>query len=141
MNNAQKNLRIARIAHIAFCFSAILYILVPLLVIRVPQGPAPREIVFALGVVAFASLGAALFFRARLVQPSSEKLVVSPDDAGAAKQWRAGVILSLVFCESVILFGLALRVLGAGWNVAGVFYAVGIVLMLLWTPKLDLPPQ
>jgi hypothetical protein len=51
------------------------------------------------------------------------------------------VILSLVFCESVILFGLALRVLGAGWNVAGVFYAVGIVLMLLWTPKLDLPPQ
>jgi len=141
VNNAQKNLQIARIAHIALFLSAILYILVPILVIRVPQQPAPREIVFTLGVMAFASLGAALFFRTRLVQPSTENLVRSPDDAGAAKQWRAGVILSLVFCESIILFGMVLRILGAGWNVAGVFYAVGIVLMLLWTPKLDMPPE
>ncbi len=42
-------------------------------------------------------------------------------------------------CNAVPLFGLLLKFLGASWNVAGPFFAVGILLMLVWTPRLELP--
>ena len=95
-------------------------------------------VVLAFGLVALTSLGISLFFRRRIVQPAAERLSNNPEDSLAARRWRSGVLVSLVFCESVVLFGLALRFTGAGWNVCGVFYAVGIFFLLLWTPKLGL---
>lgn len=50
------------------------------------------------------------------------------------------MILSFVFSETIILFGLALRILGVPWKLAGLFYAVGTLLLLACTPKLDLLP-
>lgn len=92
------------------------------------------------GVIALSTWMAGFFIRIRMVKPAEEALRSNPEDGAAAARWRMGVVLSLTFCETVLLFGFALKILGASWNVCGVFYGVGIFFLLLWAPRLELPP-
>ena len=62
-----------------------------------------------------------------------------PNDPAALNQWRLGMIGSFVFAETIALLGFVLRFLGAQWKIAGSFFAFAILLMLLWTPRLDVP--
>lgn len=144
MNIAQTTLRRMRIIHGVFLLAAILYIWVPFVAVHNNGRTVTREFVatfsLALGVMVLCIIGLAAYFRSRYVHPSSEKLRDNPDDAEAAGNWRKGIVLSLVFCESIVLYGLVMRILGVGWNISGIFYAVGILLMLVWTPRLELPP-
>jgi len=137
---AQKTLRIMRVLHAALLLAAVLYVLLPLLVIKGAMHPPDAVIPLAFGMSALPALGVALFYRRRFVQPASEALCANPDDAAAAGRWRQGVLISLVCCESVVLFGLALRFIGGSWNLCAIFYVVGIFLMLAWVPRLELPP-
>jgi len=41
-------------------------------------------------------------------------------------------------CESVALFGFVLRMLGGTLLISAPFYVVAILLMLLWTPRLEI---
>ena len=50
----------------------------------------------------------------------------------------AKVILS-AHAETIALFGFALKWLGASWLIAGPFFALAFLLLLAWTPRLDLP--
>jgi F0F1-type ATP synthase membrane subunit c/vacuolar-type H+-ATPase subunit K len=139
MTLAQKNLRSLRIIHIAFLFAAVAYLAVPFLAPPSGSQPPPAAVVIGISVVGFSTWAAGIFIRTRMVQPAEDVLRNNPEDAAAVGRWRMGVILSLVFCESVVLFGLALRFVGASWNVCGVFYGVGIFFLLAWTPRLELP--
>jgi hypothetical protein len=141
MNLARKILRETRIFHVALLFATILYFAFLTLVIKVRSQSASQIFPVVIGFAALTSLAAASFLRSRQLPSSSEALRDNPEDVPAARRWRAGVITSLVFCESVVLFGLVLRLIGVSWNVSAIFYAVGILVMLAWTPKLDLPPQ
>jgi F0F1-type ATP synthase membrane subunit c/vacuolar-type H+-ATPase subunit K len=140
MSAARVALRGAKLLHGVFLLSAILYVWVPTMIRHDASREVPRAVAFTLGLAALSNIGVAIFFRRRMVQPAAERLKRNSEDGGAAKLWRGGVIVSLVFCESIILFGLALRFLGANWSVCGIFYAVGIFLMLAWTPRLELLP-
>lgn len=139
MNAAEKALRNARMLHAGFFLASIAYILVPLVVIKTQTKEVNSVIVGMIFFFAVSDLAIAIFFRARLVNPVAGTLAQNPDDAGAAAKWSRGVILSLIFCTTTIMFGLALRILGASWNVCGLFFVTGILLLLAWTPKLDLP--
>ena len=141
MTLAERNFRSLRIIHIAFLFAAIAYLVVPFVAAPQSQQSPPAVMVISIGAMAFSTLAGAFFVRARLVQPANEMLRNNPEDASAAGRWRMGVILSLVFCESVVLFGLVLRFIGASWNVCGVFYGVGIFFLVAWTPRLEFPPS
>ena len=78
-----------------------------------------------------------LILRARMVRAAEEALRLHPDDAQALNRWRAGTLGLLVLTESVALSGVALRIMGSSfWDVVP-FYAGAILLMLLWTPRLD----
>jgi len=141
MNAAQKALRASRILHLCFLIAAVVYMLVPFLIVSNASVDAPIVVAACLGLVAMSTIGIGLFFRGRNLNPAAERLRTNPDDTTAAGQWRGGVVLSLACAESVVLFGLALRMLGGAWSVAGGFYVVGILLLLAWTPKLELLPQ
>jgi hypothetical protein len=141
MISARETLRGVRIIHGVFLLAAIGYVIVPLKLIRVESQPPPSVFALAIGFTAAAVIGLAGFFRMRYVQPNSEALRNNREDAVALAKWRQGTIISFVCCESVVLFGLSLRITGVPWNICGIFYAVGIVLLLAWTPKLDLPPE
>jgi len=141
MTLAEKNLRSLRIIHFAYLFSAIACLAVPLIVQQISTQPPSFAMIIAFGVVGLSVWAGGIFFRARFVQPASESLRENPDDNAAAGRWRTGVIVSLSFCENLVLFGLVLRFSGASWNVCGVFYAVGIFFLLSWRPRLELPPS
>jgi len=139
MNAAEKALRNARMLHAGFFLASIAYILVPLVVIKTQTKEINPAIVAAISLIAVGDLGIATFFRSKMVKSAEETLAQNPEDSGTAAKWSRGVLLSLVFCMSTILFGLVLRILGASWNVCGLFFVAGILLLLAWTPKLDLP--
>lgn len=139
MDAAEKALHNARVLHAGLFLTSIAYIVVPLAVIKAQTKEINPAIVAVVSLIAVSDLGIAAFFRGKMVKSAGETLAQNPEDAGAAAKWSRGVLLSLVFCTSTVLLGLVLRILGAGWNVCGVFFIAGILLLLAWTPKLDLP--
>jgi hypothetical protein len=141
MISAKETLRSVRIMHGVFLLAAIGYVVVPLGLMRVESLTPPAVLAAAFGFTAATVLGLAVFLRTRLVQASGEALRNNPEDAVALQQWRKGTIVSYMLCESVVIFGMALRITGVSRNICGIFYAVGILFLLAWTPKLDLPPE
>jgi hypothetical protein len=134
---AETNLRSARILHVCFLIAAFLYVFV-LIQIRPPERPLSAVVIWANAFVCIVIIGMALFFRSRMVSESAAKLYTNPQDIEALQTWRSGQIVSFAFAEAVVLFGFVLKFLGAHWNVAGVFFVVGILLLVAWRPKLDL---
>jgi hypothetical protein len=96
-------------------------------------------VVIALGVLALADLGVALSFRARLVQASEERPRTNPKNALALGQWRVGTIMSFAFAENDRSFRIPSKDARRGWEGGRRFFALGLLLMLLWTPHPDLP--
>ncbi len=137
MSLAQKSLQSARIIHIALLFAAIAYVVVAWYVASPAKGAVPIAAVGGLGIGAVSLLGVAVFFRTKFVKSGAEKLRVNRDDEIGARLWRTGTIVSLVFAESIVMFGLVMRMIGASWNFSGIFYVLGIFLMLAWWPKME----
>jgi F0F1-type ATP synthase membrane subunit c/vacuolar-type H+-ATPase subunit K len=93
--------------------------------------------VYAILFVCLNDIGVAAFLRRRMIKSSEESLRSNANDESALKKWRTGVIVSLVMASTIVLFGVVLKFMGATWNVASWFFIVGIVLLLAWTPRLD----
>jgi uncharacterized protein YhhL (DUF1145 family) len=136
--NSKMALRSLRILHGAFLATMFLYVVV--LNIIQPVGKSVSiELVIALGALAAADLNAALFFRSRKLKPAEEKVRMRPDDVAAVNEWRTWNITCFVFAETIALFGFVAKILGAEWKIAGPFFAVAALLLLLWTPRLEVP--
>jgi hypothetical protein len=127
-----------RIVHAAFVTTWFLFLLV---IYRaspnVAQRAVPTVTAGAIALVSVTVVGMALYFRSQNITPSLEVLRVHPEDVGALAKWRAGNVLSFTFAETTTLFGLALKFMGADWKIAGPFFAVGLLLLLAWFPRLD----
>jgi hypothetical protein len=76
-------------------------------------------------------------FRRRLLNLSSRELARDSSSLKALKHWEVGNVIELAMAEGVVLWGLVLRMVlgGALWQ-ASFFYAVGLGLLLLWTPRI-----
>ncbi len=99
----------------------------------------PRDVHFFLqgpAIAAFFCVGGAFFFH-RMVGAAEEALRLRPEDSAALARWRTENIVCFVLCEAVALWGFLLRMLGGTFLRAAPFYAVAILLMLVWTPRLD----
>jgi hypothetical protein len=132
----QQTLQQVRILHVAFVITWFLFILV-LKFVQPTFGitNAPEFFPLALGFVGVSEVGLALFFRARLIATSEAVLRSDSGNKAALAKWRTGNLLSFCFAETISLFGLMLKLLGFGWNVVGVFFAAGLILLLLWAPR------
>jgi hypothetical protein len=137
MNFADSQLRFLRILHGALLISILFYG-----AFGEKLGPAePKDLKFLpplFAAPAIVNALIALFFRARMVRPAEDALRLRADDAQALGRWRVGNIVVLVMCESVALFGFVLRMLGGTLLISAPFYMVAILLMLLWTPRLEI---
>jgi hypothetical protein len=139
MNAVQTEFRKVRILHLAFMTTIFLYLYMLIAILRPPVKAVQPLLVIAFGALAAMDLGVALTLRARQVRASEERLRNNPGDRRALQQWRVGMITSFAFAETHVLFGFLLKFLGADWKIAGPFFAFGVLLMLLWTPRLDVP--
>jgi heme/copper-type cytochrome/quinol oxidase subunit 3 len=97
-----------------------------------------QSFISIIAVLACFELIIANYFRSKRTIPAMEKLRLDPNDADALKQWRMGIILTLVLVMSVALYGVVLRSLGASRRIAWPFFLVALIFMLMWRPQLDL---
>ena len=90
-------------------------------------------------VTGLALWGASAGFRLRhrLITLSERLVAQDASNPKALKKWEAGNVIGLAVAESVAVWGLVVRMVlgGALWQ-ASLFYAAGLFLLLLWTPRM-----
>lgn len=86
-------------------------------------------------LVAAGNLVAMVVLRRSMVGVAEERLHTHPGDSEAWLKWRAGQFITMVLAETIALFGLVLRVLGAALEYAAMFYVCGVLAILLYTPR------
>ncbi len=141
MSSLAATLRGARVIHGALVAASFFYVLLIMFQFRPHDRPVDSVTLLAFAVTGLACGGFALFFRKQKVMASAEQLQFNPQDADALREWSAGIVLSLVLAETIVLFGFVLKLLGSQWTIAAPFFVVGTALMVLWTPRLDLPSR
>ena len=134
MNNT---LRQVRILHAVFVATWFMFLYVANFVLPPSSLAATLPSFFPLvvAVVVISEIGMALFLRARFIGSAEMMLRVNSEDRAAIAKWRTGNLFSFCIAETVTLFGLIQKVLGFDWKVAGIFFGVGLLLLILWTPR------
>lgn len=131
-------LRSIRIVHLVMIASSITLVTMGELLGNSQAGPEDSPIAtiqLAMFVVVLANLGFVALYRSRWVSPAVDALRVRPDDEERWNRWRVGNLLCLVTCETFVLFGFFLRMVGGTILHSAPFYAIGFVLLLLFTPR------
>jgi F0F1-type ATP synthase membrane subunit c/vacuolar-type H+-ATPase subunit K len=124
-----------RLIHGSFILSWFLFILLTVYIIHPVDKLTGMTVPLAVGVAALSSISVAQTLRQKLVIAPAEELARQPDNAALLQRWRSGNIVQFAFAESVTLFGLLLRLLGASWPVAAPFFGVGLLMLLLSAPR------
>jgi ABC-type polysaccharide/polyol phosphate export permease len=127
--------RALRTIHFAMMLSVLLYIWMAEKVLQHNQRTPDRLFTTLIGLVAATMFLAAIVVRMKIVQPAVDLLQTNPDDRQSVVRWRSGSIISFVLAETVILFGLAMRVSGLGRNQTIPFYVAAVVLMIFLRPR------
>jgi hypothetical protein len=87
--------------------------------------------------IAIGTVYAGSTIRRRVLARAEMTLVKDASDLKALRQWESGQVLGMAFAESLGLWGLDVRLVlgGALWQ-ASLFYSAGLILLLVWTPRL-----
>jgi len=130
-----------RLIHFAFVITWFMYLAV-LIYLKFPESQVPTVFPLVLGFVAISTISVGQTLRQRLVIAPAAALVSGPENKTILRRWRAGNIVSFAFAESIMLFGVVLKFLGERWSIVAIFFAVGLLMLLLWSPKeiAALPP-
>ncbi len=136
MSPAENAVRLARMVQMACIAATVLYAVV-LFQLPHPRKPVQPLLVPAFIFAAVSTVGVGVFLRSTLVFPSAEKISADSQDAAALIRWRTGIIASFSCAESVALMGFLLKFLGVSWNMSIFFFVAAILLLLAWSPHLD----
>ena len=64
-------------------------------------------------------------------------LVKDSSNLKALRQWKAGQIVGMAFAEAIVFYGVVVRmVLDGTLRQASSFFVAGLLLLLLWTPRM-----
>jgi hypothetical protein len=77
-------------------------------------------------------------YRRRLLPSSREALGKDVSNPKALKQWELGQVIGLAMAGAVVPWGVVVRVQGGALWQASLFYAAGLFLLLLWTPRMPI---
>jgi hypothetical protein len=138
VTRAMKNasVRSMRVLHLVFLAAIVGYLYVAERFLQSTKD-VPISLVESLAIVAVIMVVIAFIFRRTLLASAIKGLQRNASDATALGRWRTANILSMVLAVSVSMYGFALRVTGSSRRVSWPFFIVSIVLMLLWTPRLN----
>lgn len=125
-----------RLFHVAFIASVPLYVLFAENVRHRGNGNWTSWHWVVAGLTLWTALGG-FRLRRRIIGRSKEALAKDASNPKALKQWEAGQMIGMASAEAIVLWGVVLRVVLAGalWQ-ASLFYAAGLFLLLLWTPRM-----
>ncbi len=139
MHRINRALLEVRVLHGFFVITILLFIFV-IFQANPQEQPLEKVIPLAVAAVNVATIFAGVILRSRILTPSVGILRSNPGNTQALGRWRLGQLLSFTLAESIALFGLALKFVGADWKTVGPFFAASILLLLFWIPKLDVAP-
>src|SRR5271165_7014017 len=137
MGVREKSVQQVRVIHVAFVVTWFLFIFILQYEVKPAERPIEPITVAALALAAVSSVSVGWTMRGKHLAMAAEVLQREPEDAAAIARWRFANILSCAFAESVTLFGFMLKMMGARWTIAGWFFAGGMILLLLWWPRLE----
>ena len=126
-------LRIIQVAHL---------MTIPILVWvanLIPPADSPEWTLWHWVVTAFALYSVCVGFvlRRKLMQGARKALRSEPFNPKAVKQWQTAQLVSISLAEAPAVCGWVLQFfLGAMIEQAAPFYAAGLFLLLLWTPRM-----
>jgi hypothetical protein len=130
-----RHFRTLRLIFGAMLTVAVLYTAVPEL-LKLNGSESLNQTVYVM-VAVLAALSAVAVFPVRqlMVDRGWKMLEASPGDASALFRWFRGYIFLFALYESIVLYGMVLRFVGATVSQAVPFYVVGIVLLLWSAPR------
>lgn len=133
--SAQDALRTLRKMHGALITAVLMYVYT----LHVIPAPVPQRIgaplLATLAVLSASVIAFGIIIRKKKIEPAHETLRRIPDDLAALGQWRIGAMISAAFAESIGLFGLVIYLLGGTTKQAAPFFAVSLIVMLVWWPR------
>jgi hypothetical protein len=100
-----------------------------------PSSSVQPVIVGTFSILAVFTVLVVFALRGRLLPSAVEAL--QRGDANGVRRWRSANILSMVPAQAIGMFGLVLRTMGCSRHVAWPFFLGAIILLLVWTPRLD----
>jgi hypothetical protein len=135
----EQALKVLQIVRGGLLISVVLYFVIAEQIRRASvatPAKAPDPIVlYALALMALASLFIATVLRRKLYGNAEETLRAQPGDATALTRWRTGHLLFLAICEAVALYGFVLRILGFQMLQVLPFFVAAFVAMVLFGPR------
>jgi hypothetical protein len=100
---------------------------------NLPRRDVSAGVLVAFVFTAVCVVAAGFVMRKKLFAQSAESL---PGDLGKALRfWRGAHFTSFSNAMSMTILGAVLKFLGSGWNVAGIFFGLGLGFLLLWRPR------
>ena len=100
---------------------------------HLPQRSVSPSVLVAFVLAAAIAIWAGFVLRKVLFKKSADAL---PDHMGEAlRRWRGAHFVGFSNAMSVAILGAVLRFIGSGWSVAGIFFGLGLGLLLLWGPR------
>ena len=102
-------------------------------------GPAERPLgatLYILSAVAMLDAGVVVFIRSAIIPRAEDELRQRPGDPMLWRQWRTSYLLAYGVAESVALFGLVLRFMGASLGRIIPLYVISAALIFFSSPRL-----
>jgi len=134
----EQSLRMMNIVRWALAASVALYFALAEQVKRSAASSAASPqptFLYALALVAGLSLLMAGLVRKKIAGDANEVLRNNQDEPKALMRWRTGNLIFLAVCESVALYGLTLRLLGAATSQVALFFLAALTGMLFFGPR------
>jgi hypothetical protein len=132
-----RTLQTLRTIHAAMLGSTVFFGIIVFIRDPAPRFTTPPFFPLLFYFLAAVNVAFAIFFfsRGAMVTEAGEKLRLNPDDSAALRDFQKGYIIAFALAESAIIFGVVVRFLGGSWNHALALAAIGIVSLLLCTPR------
>jgi F0F1-type ATP synthase membrane subunit c/vacuolar-type H+-ATPase subunit K len=128
-------LRMLRIIYTGMLLAGIIYVFLPEVLSRPNRENINPAIYTAFVTLAALMIGMTFIVRQAMIGRALETLQLRPDDTLAITRWRTGYIILFALAETVVLYGLVLRFIGATLKQVVPIYVAGIVLLLLVQPR------
>ncbi len=129
--------RTLRLIRAALLISAAIYIVIAEKIVK-STAHISTTVYVAMVLIAGAAGIATVVARYRLAPAEVAGEPFNPADKAQIQRWMVSYIIPYAIAESIVLDGFIVRFLGARLSLAAPFYALGIVLMLLFPPQ---PPD
>jgi hypothetical protein len=135
LNLSDKLFALLRVLHTAMLVMALFYVGVG----EIARGhwiqESSKVFYLALLLAAIVEVAAVLYIRLSLLPKTEQVLQTDSENKPALVSLRKWYVICFALSLSVAFYGLVLRIMGAQWQQAGLFYVAGFVLILLCSPR------